>query len=488
MLQTLVILGAVFTFLLVIWRWNYNFWAKRRIGGPKPTLLLGNFPNYFKRNFIYDLDDIYKQYRGGCPFVGIYAIRTPRAFVTDPEFSKRIMTSNFRQFHNNEVVEMINLKSDPIVGLNPFWMPYEEWKGLRQEIAPAFSNIRVKSQFPIIESSCEKMVNYLKNRTKSHGSSIKVSDISRRYTNENLMNCIFGIEAHAFESENPNSLQFFIDCLSEFEKNNKFFLSGFIFPLFKRLYKYRLLNPKVRKYLEDMLMHGIAFRKESPGSRDDFLAFLMQLQEKKGSSTNEMVAHALTFILDGFETSAIVLDWIFYQLARDRRVQDKLRRIIEEELKNNGGKFTFETLSELPYLDQVINETMRLNPPILFFMKQCNESLEVPFNNGEDVKTFPKGVTAIMSMYPSDFYPERFDDGAIKDYKDKGVFVPFGDGPRICIGMRFAIAQIKAATAEVVRNFNLTLSPGMSRDLKLTKSFFGVPENEISVDFNLVHE
>lgn len=70
----------------------------------------------------------------------------------------------------------------------------------------------------------------------------------------------------------------------------------------------------------------------------------------------------------------------------------------------------------------------------------------MPFGNGSETKTLPKGITAMMSMYslgrdpvfyenPNDFYPERFDDGAVKDYRDKGVFVPFGDGPRICIGM-----------------------------------------------------
>uniref|UniRef100_A0A1L8E458 Putative cytochrome n=1 Tax=Nyssomyia neivai TaxID=330878 RepID=A0A1L8E458_9DIPT len=494
MLFVLGIIVGIVCVLLVIWRWNYNFWTNKGIDGPKPSLLLGNFPNYFEKNFIYDLDDIYRKYRS-CPFVGIYALRTPRIFVTDPEFSKKIMTTNFRQFHNNEVVDMINMKSDPIVGRNPFWMPHEEWKTMRQEIAPAFSNIRVKSQYPIIQSSCQRMIQYLKKRIESKGSTIPVSDVTRRYTNENLMNSIFGLEAHAFEKENPSSLQFFIDCLSEFDKNNKFFLCGFIWPFFKRFYKYRLLKPSVRQFLEDMLKHGMAFRKENQGNRDDFLAYLMQLQEKKGSSTDEMVAHALTFILDGYETSAIVMDWLFYELARNTRVQEKLRGIIEDEMKKSGGTFTFETLSDLPYLDQVLNETLRLNPPILFFMKQCNESIEVPFDNGKNVKTYPKDVTAIMSMYslgrdpilyenPNIFYPERFDDGAIKDYKDKGGFVPFGDGPRICLGMRFAIAQIKAALVDIMLNFTLTLSPGMPQEMKVQRSFFNVPEKDICVDFH----
>uniref|UniRef100_A0A1B0GGQ8 Cytochrome n=1 Tax=Lutzomyia longipalpis TaxID=7200 RepID=A0A1B0GGQ8_LUTLO len=467
------------------------------ISGPKPSLLFGNFPNYLQRNFIYDLDDIYKcefsQYRG-CPFVGIYAVRKPKVFITDPEFSKKVLTTNFRNFRNNEECDMVDEKSDPIVALNPFWMRDDEWKRIRQEITPAFSNNRVKAQYPIMEATCHKMTNYLRRHVKSQGSNVKVEEISRRLTNENLMNCIFGLESHAFDEDKRSSLQMFKDYVFEFAGIDSFFAKIFIWPLFKDFYKYNLLKPRIKSFFVDMLKHGIAFRTKNPGSREDFLAFLMQMHEKKGTSVDGMVAHALTFILDGFETSGIMMDTVLYEMAKHPRVQEKLRKVIEEEITSSDGSLSYETLCDLPYLDQVVNETIRLHPPLLFLMKQCNESVEVPFNDGKETKIIPKGVSALISTYslgrdpilyenPNDFYPERFDDGAVKDYKDKGVFLPFGDGPRICIGMRFALAQIKTAIVEIVRNFKFTLSSEMKEPLMLGRSFFGVTEQSIEVNF-----
>ncbi|XP_059613484.1 probable cytochrome P450 28d1 [Phlebotomus argentipes] len=493
LLQIAIAAVSVLFVLFLLWRRNFTFWQRKGIDGPKPSLIFGNFPNYLHKNIVYDLHDIYKKYRG-CPFVGIYALRKPHLFITDPEFSRKIFTTHFRQFYNNESSEMTDLKTDPIIGLNPFMERDELWKTTRQEITPGFSNNRVKAQFPIMESSCHKMTNYLRCRVKTHGPTIKLEEFSRRYTCENLTNCIFGLESHAFEEKKGSFLQMFKDYLKEFFVIDYYFMWNFIWPSFKHFHKYQMMKPRVKKFFVDMLKHGIAFRSENPSNREDFLTFLMQIREKKGSSIDEMLAHALTFILDGFETSAIVFESVLYELARNMRVQDKLRSILEEE-----GNLSYDTVNDLPYLDQVFNESLRLHPPILFFLKQCNESIEVPFNDGKESRTFPKGINAMMSSYslgrdpifyenPEDFNPERFDDGAVKDYKDKGVFVPFGDGPRICIGMRFAVSQIKTATVAIVRNFKLTLGAEMREPLMLEKTFFGMPAQEIAVNFDPILE
>jgi cytochrome P450 family 28 len=78
----------------------------------------------------------------------------------------------------------------------------------------------------------------------------------------------------------------------------------------------------------------------------------------------------------------------------------------------------------------------------------------------------PKKLSSRFSDYfhdPDEFIPERFDPdhGGVKAFKDRGVLIPFGDGPRICLGMRFALLQLKAAAYEIVRNFNITVDPRM---------------------------
>ncbi|GAB0090273.1 hypothetical protein DMENIID0001_049870 [Sergentomyia squamirostris] len=482
------------TLLLLLWTWNFTYWSRKGIKGPKPSVIFGNFPTYLQRNLVYDLDEQYKKYRG-IPFVGIYALRSPMLLVTDPEFSRQILIGKFRQFYNNESSQMLSLKSDPIIGLNPFFLRDEKWKNVRQEITPGFSNNRVKAQFPIIQTTCHKMINYLRQYVKTHGTTVKVAELSRRYTNENLMNCIFGLEGDAFIEEAGLSLKMLKDYLDAFWKIDYFLVFSFVWPTFNKIYKFNVLNRKLKIFFEDMLRHGMEFRTKQSGNRDDFLAFLMHIQEKKGATIDEMVAHALTFILDGFETSALVMDSVFYELTRHPEVQEKLR----EEILAQSTLLTYENVCDLPYLDQVINETTRLYPPILFLIKQCNESLSVEFDDGQGTKTIPKGAKTLIPVYsiqrdpmiyenPEKFYPERFNDGAVKDYKDKGVLIPFGDGPRICLGMKFAVAQIKMAIVEIVKNFRLTLGADMKEPLTLKKAFFGLPMQDILVNFHPISQ
>jgi cytochrome P450 len=126
----------------------------------------------------------------------------------------------------------------------------------------------------------------------------------------------------------------------------------------------------------------------------------------------------------------------------------------------------------MEYLDQICNETLRLEPVSMYMSKICTEDIAFNFSKHDDrVAVVEKGilmVIPVMSLHrdpqhysdPESFDPDRFsaDKGGAKYYKDKGVFLPFGDGPRICLGMRFALAQSKAAIVEVVENFELESS------------------------------
>lgn len=156
----------------------------------------------------------------------------------------------------------------------------------------------------------------------------------------------------------------------------------------------------------------------------------------------------------------------FFQLAKNKRVQDKLR----EELKNHfdkNGDISFEALNEISYLDFVFLEALRLHSPAVNLRRKCEEEIELEFD-GKRLKV-EKGMNVyipIQSIHndpnyyvePLKFHPERFDDGALKSYRDRCIFLPFGDGPRICLGMRFATLQSKLALAGLVHNFKMTVN------------------------------
>lgn len=132
-------------------------------------------------------------------------------------------------------------------------------------------------------------------------------------------------------------------------------------------------------------------------------------------------------------------------MAANKKAQEKLRSEIAEKIAENGG-INYDILVEMPYLDQVANETLRMYPPAAFLSRKCTEPTEL-IAAKEKVVQIEKDISVVIPVYsihhdeeyyknPEMFDPERFapENGGVKSYRDKGVFLPFGDGPRICLG------------------------------------------------------
>lgn len=126
------------------------------------------------------------------------------------------------------------------------------------------------------------------------------------------------------------------------------------------------------------------------------------------------------------------------QLAKNKRVQDKLRDEVNKHFDKNE-QINFETLSDIAYLDQVFYEALRLHPPAVTTTKICTEPAELEFDGKK--ASIEKGINVYIPILqvhydpdyyvePLKFHPERFDDGALKDYLDRCVLMPFGAGPR----------------------------------------------------------
>lgn len=154
-------------------------------------------------------------------------------------------------------------------------------------------------------------------------------------------------------------------------------------------------------------------------------------------------------------------------MAKTKRVQDKLREEVNKHSDENG-QISYDTLNEMSYLDQVFHESLRMHPPAVVTSRLCSEKVDLEYD-GRKV-TVDKDISVFIPIHqlhydpeiylePTKFYPERFDDGQMKIYRDRCTFIPFGDGPRVCLGMRFALMQSKAALATIVRNFEITVNP-----------------------------
>ncbi|XP_062121582.1 probable cytochrome P450 28a5 [Drosophila sulfurigaster albostrigata] len=474
----LVLVGVVYVFMT----WNFGYWQKRNVPGPKPKIFTGNYPNMYtmKKHVIYDIDKIYRDYKQQYDAVGVYGARSPQLMVISPELARRVFVSDFKSFHDNELSLMINEKTDFIFANNPFSLVGEEWKSRRADVTPGLTPGRIKTVYPVTNEVCSKMSNWLEKQIQaSPPEGINAKDLCLRFTTEMVTDCVLGLKAESF-TDNPTPIMGHIkDLFTQPWTFLLYFVLISTFPALRALIKLRFIPLATEKFFVSLMQGAIDARRAqlSAGKqfeRVDFLDYILQLAEKRNLDTRRLTAHTMTFLLDGFETTAGVLSHLLMLLGRNQQAQQRLRDEIKAHL-NTQGVVEFDKLNELPFLDACVQESIRLFPPAFMSNKLCTETIELPNKNGDNFTVEP-GTTVIVPHYcfmvdeehfpnPQEFQPDRFmQPDAAKMYRERGVFMGFGDGPRVCIGMRFALAQIKAATVELLTKFDVHVNPKTRKD------------------------
>jgi enediyne biosynthesis protein E7 len=210
-----------------------------------------------------------------------------------------------------------------------------------------------------------------------------------------------------------------------------------------------------RRQLHDIVT-SILKRRQSDNSSNDLLARMFAAKDsERDTRLNDtwLRDEVVTLLLAGHETTANALSFCAYLLARHPDIQQR----VVDELDRTLGKhpLQLDDLDKLPYLHQVLLETMRLYPPIWAverFVKQQDEL---------GGYTIPAGSTLFISIYAmhrhTKFWhePERFDPGRFANMQDHAAFMPFGFGPRMCIGMSFALQEAKIILATLLQRFVL---------------------------------
>jgi len=205
----------------------------------------------------------------------------------------------------------------------------------------------------------------------------------------------------------------------------------------------------------------IADRKDNPG--DDLVGLLISAVDPKSGeplTESERRDNLIGFFIAGHETTALTLTWALYLMGRDKTAQARLL----EEVKSirPDGDLQYGDMDKLPYTRAVLDETMRLFPPAPVFNRMCQESCEVL---GREIK---QGDVVLIAPYimhrrealwdnPHAFDPDRF----LRDPELRGkgsAFLPFGAGPRICVGMAFAMMEAVMALATLVRDFDVQVA------------------------------
>lgn len=244
---------------------------------------------------------------------------------------------------------------------------------------------------------------------------------------------------------------------------------------------------KLGKAADEVLLGMIRNRRNSGESREDLLQMLLDARyEDTGESMTDqqLLEETNILITAGHETTANALSWIFYLLAKHPDKQELLREELQKVLGNAAP--TFMDLPKLSYTTQVIEESMRLYPPAWVTDRQSAIDDEV---KGHQI---PKGTMVVLAIYalhhdakfwdePEVFEPERFAPENRKQMSGNYSYLPFGGGPRLCIGNSFAMMEMQLVIAHYLRKYCVQLVGNESPEMLPLVTLR--PKNGISIIF-----
>ncbi|KAI4471433.1 cytochrome p450 [Holotrichia oblita] len=446
-----LVLGVSVVYLY--FKWLYSYWRKRNVSYITPRFLLGNleYPWAVKRGFVGTLADAYKEFKSqGKKFGGLFVLYKPTFMPVDPAMIKRMITIDFQYFMNHG--NFIDEKIDPL-SANLLNLEDEKWKTLRTKLTPTFTSGKIKVMYDEMKSCGTQMVEHITTLSSEH-KPLDIKEIISCYSVDIIGSCAFGIDCNSFK--NPDA---------EFRKYGRMvtemdfwtalrMFAIFFLPEVKKLFRIRSFRPDVEKFFTNAFKDVLNHRLATNSKRNDFVQILLELGSghggsTKGLTTEEMLAQSVIFFGAGFETSSTNLSFCLYELAWHQDIQQRLREEILEVLNRYDGEITYEAIMDMKYMDHVLDESLRKYPPVPFLNRKCGKDYKVP----ETDLILEKGTSVMISVTglqmdpdhfpnPEKFDPERFS----KENKSKIIpftFLPFGDGPRVCIEQNWFMFDTK---------------------------------------------
>jgi len=382
----------------------------------------------------------------------------------------------------------INLEVDPLQD-NLFNTPGKKWRELRTKLSPTFTSGKLKAMFSIIKDCGNVLEKYLLKNVDNGNDVFDFRDLFARLTTNIISSVAFGIENDCIND--PDHI-FRRMGIRIFEMNSMKKLRAAIHtfvPILRNVIKFKFTHDDVEEFFHGVVKQTIDYREKNNIERNDFMQLLIQLknqgyltadkgatqsteeenknQDLKKLSYEDLAANALLFFIAGFETSSSTLSFCIFEVARNQEIQRKVQEEIDKVLgEDDSQDFTYESIHKLKYLECCIDEALRKYPIVPLLFRVCNENFRVPDTNliipkDTEVMIPVLGIHRNPDIYedPMVFRPERFLESSTGSTKTtKGCYyLPFGDGPRNCIGMRMAKLVTKLAMATVLTKFNIEL-------------------------------
>ncbi|XP_036904972.1 thromboxane-A synthase [Sturnira hondurensis] len=510
-----VALSVVFVALLK-WYSTSAFSRLEKLGirHPKPAPFIGNL-TFFRQGSWESQMELRRLYGRLC---GYYLGRRMFIVISEPDMIKQVLVENFSNFTNRMA---LGLESKPVSD-SILFLRDKRWEEVRSILTPAFSPEKLNEVTPLISQACDLLVAHLKHFAES-GDAFDIQRCYSCYSTDVVASVAFGTQVDSQKSpEDP----FVKHC-------RRFFAFSLPRPLLALILSFpsimvplaRILPNKNRDelngFFNKLIRNAIALRDRQAAEerRRDFLQLVLDARHSATSvgvesfdivrevfsdecsaspsqkhqprlpskplTVDEVVGQAFLFLIAGYEIVTNTLSFATYLLATHPDCQEKLLSEVDYFSEKYAAPEFCSLQEGLPYLDMVIAETLRMYPPAFRFTREAAQDCEVL---GQRI---PAGTVVEMAVgalhhdpehwpCPEAFDPERFTAEAWR-CRQPFTYLPFGAGPRSCLGVRLGLLEIKLTLLHLLRKFRFEACPETQVPLQLESKSALSPKNGVYI-------
>jgi cytochrome P450 len=371
-------------------------------------------------------------------------------FFNHPDHAKHVLADNSGAYHKG--IGLIQARR--ALGDGLLTSEGDLWRKQRAAIQPVFQHKRIARQADVVAEEAAGLVARLRGRQDGEPVDVvqEMTGLTLGVLGRTLLDADlggFGAVGHAFEAVQDQAM---------FEMVSLSMVPTWI-PLPKQV-RFRWARRQLRRVADQLVMLD-----RDAGTGDDVVSRLITSTRQESDvhvRRQRMDDELITLLLAGHETTASTLSWAFYLLDKHPEVRERLRAEAVEVL---GDRLpTYEDLNRLTYTNMVIQEVMRLYPPVWILTRQAQEEDEVGGYRvpaGADVLVCPYTLHRHPAFWPEPnrFLPDRFAPDVAAD-RPRYAYIPFGAGPRFCVGNHLGMMEATFVLALAARDVRLSLPAG----------------------------
>jgi cytochrome P450 len=381
-----------------------------------------------------------------------FKIANRRGFlITNPADVRHVLQDNARNYHKSPLYEKLRL----FLGNGLLTSEDDFWLRQRRIAQPAFHRQRIAELANVMAYAAREVASQWET-IASVGRPVDVAEEMMRLTRTVVLRALLGADLGPFADKIDAAWVIINERVGE-----SFWSLGIAD---------RLPTPSYRRFqdaravLKGAVDHVIAERRRQPSDSADLLSMLLSARDEEtgeGMTDEQLRVEVTTFLLAGQETTSLALTWTWYLLSQHPAARQRLEDEIDSVL--HGRPPEYSDLVNLPWTRMVVDEALRLYPPAWGFSRQAMGDDQLGgfhLSRGWMAFVIPYVLHRLPAYWldPEAFDPERFLPERTAD-RPKFAYIPFGAGPRQCIGNQFALIEAQLSVATLAQTFRLHLAP-----------------------------